>query len=489
MTAEPVDGSLLAFLRIAMGGVLSWELWRYVSLDRPRRYYGTTDLHFTYFPFDWVRPLPDPWLTYLFVALSLAAAVVGLGVYFRPACWVLCAGLAYIFLLDRTYYLNHWYLSVLLAFLLALTPADRVWSLDARFARSTARVVPRWTIQIFRFQIGIVYFVGGLAKLEEDWLEGRPLGIWVRGDTDVPVIGPLLEHQSTVVVMAVLATVFDLVIVAAMLNGRTRRFAYPIALGFHLLNSRLFSIGMFPWMMMLITVVFFPTDFPRRMLENLREGRHRVLTAIGGVVMGVLSTWVPDDPFPVITIVGVVAGAIAAHALVAPELTVAAPLDDQVVASSDRSFAKPVRWLLVGWIVVQVLLPVRPYVYPGNAGWSEEGHLFAWRMLLRTKDGVAEFTAYERATGRTWTLDPDDDLTDDQVEAMAKQPELMVQYAHWIEDRERARGSGDLAITVRAEVEFNDHPAALIVDPTVDLTEVDRPWLPPAEWIRDAPDD
>ena len=78
---------------------------------------------------------------------------------------------AYQFLIDEALYDNHDYLIVLLGLLLAVVPAHRFFSLDARRRRALAsETVPRWALWLLRFQIAVPYVFGGLAKLDADWL-------------------------------------------------------------------------------------------------------------------------------------------------------------------------------------------------------------------------------------------------------------------------------------------------------------------------------
>lgn len=494
--AQPVDIASLAAFRIAVGSVLAWELWRYLALDFPHRYYVEPPLHFTFWPFDWVRPLPTTGITWLFIGLSLVAAMVAVGAFYRVACVVLWLGMTYIFLMDSAFYLNHWYLATLLCFLLAFVPAHQAWSIDTRSGAVERRdTVPAWTVGIFRFQFGIVYLFAGLAKIEADWLEGRPLHIWLDDQSDFPVIGQWLTERPVAQGLAIAAMVFDVAVAFLLMSHRTRRYAYVVALGFHLMNSRLFAIGMFPWAMMLGTAIFFPTDFPRRLADDLANGIRRIPVAVGAVTMAILAAWIPRE-FSVFQIVaGAAAGAIAAYHLAggdrAEVLAETADTETEEAAATPPrapALARPVRWALGAWIAIQLLLPLRPYVYPGNASWTEEGQQFAWRLLLRTKSGIVTFQITDPTTGETIEVEPETLIRGGQLNNLAEQPDLMVQFARWLEEEYRPRmGGRDLEVRASSSITLNGHRPRELVDPDVDLTRVERPWLPPAEWIRGGP--
>jgi vitamin K-dependent gamma-carboxylase len=139
--------------------------------------------------------------------------------------------------------------------------------------------------------------------------------------------------------------------------------------------------------------------------------------------------------------------------------------------------------LIVVWIGIQILVPMRYLLYPGNVSWTEEGHRFAWMMKLRDKDAEARFTVRDPATGREWRVSPERYLLRHQVGEMESRPDMILQFAHylarvWAEERKIA------GVEVRARVcaSLNGRPAALLVDPQRDLARVERN-LRHADWI------
>jgi vitamin K-dependent gamma-carboxylase len=278
----PVDAAGLAVLRAGIGGLIAWEVWREIDNGFVRADYADPRYLFRWSLFEWVKPVPDTWLFAVFVLLALSGLFVAVGLYYRTAAIVMSAGMAYWFLLEKVRYLNHHYLAGLFAVLLVVVPAHAVWSMDAQrkpWVRSDT--VPAWTVWLLRFQVGVPYFFAGVAKLNFDWLgRGEPLGMWLERQTDFPVIGALFTSEPFVRVLALGSTALDLSVPFLLLHRRTRAPAYGAALAFHFMNSRLFNIGMFPWMMILATTVFFDADWPRRIVRAVREGSTMVRAAI-----------------------------------------------------------------------------------------------------------------------------------------------------------------------------------------------------------------
>jgi len=135
------------------------------------------------------------------------------------------------------------------------------------------------------------------------------------------------------------------------------------------------------------------------------------------------------------------------------------------------------------WIGIQILVPLRYLLYPGNVSWTEEGHRFAWMMKLRDKDAVARFTVRDPATGRQWRVTPERYLLRHQVGEMESRPDMILQFAHhlarvWAEERKIA------GVEVRARVcaSLNGRKAELLIDPERDLARIPRS-LRHADWI------
>ncbi|MDB6039064.1 MAG: Vitamin K-dependent gamma-carboxylase [Verrucomicrobiales bacterium] len=62
---------------------------------------------------------------------------------------------------------------------------------------------------------------------------------------------------------------FDLFIVLFLLWRRTRPCAFIVAIAFHLTNNWLFDIGIFPWLAIVLTSLFFAPDWLRSFASNL----------------------------------------------------------------------------------------------------------------------------------------------------------------------------------------------------------------------------
>lgn len=418
----PVPLAPLIVFRIAFGALLCWEVWRWFALGWIEAFWSRPRFHFTYFGFGWVQPWSGDGLWIHCAVLMLLAVGVLVGAWYRFCAALFTLGFTYVFLLDQTQYLNHVYLMCLLSFLLIFVPAHRNLSVDAwRRPRRRAHTTPAWTLGVLRAQIGLVYFYAGLAKVNGDWLRGEPLRGWLAARADVPLIGAYFTESWVVWLFTCGSLCLDLLIAPALLWRRSRIAAACFAIGFHLLNWQLFGLGVFPWLMMAATVLFLPPEW-------LRFG-----------------------------------GSDSAPSPVAP-----------AARGRRMTFA-----ILAIHLALQVLVPLRHYVYPGDVSWTEEGHRFAWHMMLREKTADVTLRALDPATGKSWRVEQWRYLTPLQRRKMSTRPDMIQQLARHVA---ATASVPNLRVYAIATAALNDHPRQWLVDPRVDLAAEPRA-LWPARWI------
>ena len=446
--AEPVDGSSAAVFRIAFGIVALVAVIRFFAHGWIDQLYVDPAHHFSYVGFEWVRAWPAPWMHVHFAALGALGLAIAVGWRYRAAALLFALGFTYVELIDKTTYLNHYYFMSLAALLLFALPTHRAWSLDARRAGWTG-TVPRGAVWALRAQVAVVYCFAGLAKLNADWLlEAAPLRIWLPQHADAPIVGALLDELWVAYAFSWAGAAFDLTIVAWLLWGRSRAFAYAALIVFHLVTGQLFMIGVFPWLMTAAALIFFAPDWPRRLVRRLarllpKRFAERLAREGGDQGSGESSEWRTPRWMRAAVVVG----------------------------------------LLV--LAVQIAMPLRHYLYPGAVRWNEEGYRFSWRVLLTEKAGLAEYRVTDAASGRTWEVDPERYLSPLQAERMTTQPDLILATAHFIRDDYAAAGL-DVEVRADAFVSLNGRPYARLIDPETDLAR-ERQGVGAKRWILAAP--
>jgi hypothetical protein len=430
---QPVDAASLVAFRVAFGGILVWQALLYVRHDLIGQLWIQPPFHFTYYGFGWVRPWPGTGMYVHFALFALGGLLVAAGLWYRIGAALAWLGLTYVFLLEQALYLNHIYLLCLVCLLMLFVPAHRLWSMDARRRPGLrAPTVPRWALGVLQFQVSVAYVYAGLAKLNGDWLAGEPMRLWLFERTEDSFLAPLMTREPVVYLVSYGGLLFDLAVVPLLIWRRTRPAAFTIAVLFHLSNAWLFPLGVFPWFMLAATTLLLAPDWPRRVFGGKRVANPAVLRGLPTAPSGRRTR-------SSLTLTGI-------------------------------------------FVAVQLLVPLRHHLYPGDVAWTEEGHRFAWRMRVRDKVGAARFLVRPAGGTTEFEANTDSDLTPWQEGAMVNRPDLILQFAHHLGRRISGELGRPVEVRVESVVSLNGRPYRPLIDAEVDLAAEPR-TLGPARWI------
>ena len=237
------------------GLIMLVECWRFWSKGWIERHYIAPQFFFKYYGFEWVEPWPGDGMYWHFAVLAVVSLLIMLGVLYRVATVVFFFAFTYIFLLDQARYLNHFYLVILISFLLMLVPANARW-------RDT---IPAWAVWLFLLQFEVMYIYAGVVKINPDWLRLEPMGMWLARRDDFFLLGEYFFQQDWVVALAAYGAIALHIIGAPLLLVKaTRGWVMAIYFAFHLMNHFMFNIGIFPWVAMAGTLLFLEPDWPKR---------------------------------------------------------------------------------------------------------------------------------------------------------------------------------------------------------------------------------
>ena len=218
---RPVDASSLGALRIFFGILMVWSTLKYFYNGWIKEYYIDPKFLFTYELFPWVSPWPGDGMYYHFAVMALAAFFLALGFFYRASAIVFFLTYAHGFLIEKSLYNNHYYFICLIGLLFCVTNAHRWMSLDALWIKklqsdAQAGTVPYWHVLLIKAQVFIVYFYGGIAKLNEDWLRGEPLRHWLPGSANnesVPALAAqFMKSEFAAYFFSYTGLIFDLAI-------------------------------------------------------------------------------------------------------------------------------------------------------------------------------------------------------------------------------------------------------------------------------------
>jgi hypothetical protein len=429
----PRDAAGLAAFRVLFGALMVFAVARFVTNGWVEDLYLSPRFHFTYFGFDWVRPWPPSAMYAHFAVMGLAAFSLMLGAWTRISALIFFLTFTYAELIDKTAYLNHYYFVSLISLLLVFIPAGAVWSVDSiRARRKNDTAVGAWAYGLLRTQVGLVYFFAGLAKLNPDWLlRAEPLRTWLQAYTHLPALGSAIGQPWAAFAMSWAGALYDLTLVAFLLWRRTRPLAYATAVAFHIAIWSLFPIGVFSWVMLVSTTLFFEPDWPRKIRQRFRPAAKTE----------------PSEP-----------------------------------SCLQGRIARAGALLACVYLSAQLFIPLRFLLYPGDVNWTEQGFRFAWRVMLVEKSGQVELEVVTEQPERRFVIYPRAELTRLQYKMMSTQPDMIQEFAHHLGERFRQEGYRNVRVYAHAWAALHGRPSQRLIDPAVDLAAEPRSLLP-KRWI------
>lgn len=417
----------LVSFRIIFGAMMLISTLRFILKGWVEELYVKPKFFFTYLGFDWIQPLDEQGMYMVFLVMLISSTGILLGAWYRISSVLFFLCFTYVELIDKTNYLNHYYFVSLVAFLMIWLPAHRYASIDVlRNPKIYAEKVQAGFINVLRFQLGLVYFFAGVAKINPDWLvRSQPLSLWLSASVEKPVIGFLFRYKLTAVLLSWFGMIYDLTIPFLLSFRRTRSTAYLAVIVFHLLTWYLFPIGMFPFIMIGSTLLFFSEKWHKKFISPIERLFH--ITS-------------KKDHKPIIRL------------------------------------NPSIGYLFIIFAFFQLVLPFRYLLYPGDLFWTEQGYRFSWRVMLMEKAGYVTFKVTDPEKNKKTLVYPYQYLTPQQEKMMATQPDMILQFAHFLEKEFREKGINDPMITADAYVTINGRPGKRFIDPSVDLTRLPRNW-------------
>jgi len=204
---------------------------------------------------------------------------------------------------------------------------------------------------------------------------------------------------------------------------------------FHVFTRVLFSIGMFPYIMIISTLIFFEAKYHIQFIAFLnkkitfRFKKHSILKI---------------ERFPI--------------------------------------YNKAIISILALFLVFHLCFPWRYLAYPGELFWTEEGYRFSWRVMLMEKAGHTSFKIVDGKTKKFFYVDNADFLSKFQEKQMSFQPDFILEYAHYLGDHFKNQGHKNIEVYVDAYVSLNGRLSTVYIDKNMDLYK-EKESFKPKKWI------
>ncbi len=425
---KKIDNSPLIIFRIFFGILISLECYGAIATGWVRRTLVEPQFTFTFIGFEWLQPLPGYGMYLYFFLMGTLGILITLGYKYRFGIISFTLLWTGVYLMQKTSYNNHYYLLIMISSIMCFLPANRSHSLDAKNKPALkTNAMDGYIKWIVVLQLFIVYTFASIAKLYGDWLDFSFIKLLMQSKADYYIIGEILQQPWVHKIIAMVGILFDLLVIPALLWKPTRTLAFGFSIFFHVFNSIVFQIGIFPYLALAFTVFFFEPETIRSIFFKKK-----------------------------------------------------APYQENEIAIPSYK-----KWLFLGcgvYFLLQLLLPVRHHFIEDDVLWTEEGHRMSWRMMLRSRSGTIQFKVVNKENGTTEYIKLDDYLTRKQKRKVASYPDFIWQFSQHLK-KEYAKKGEDVSVFVKSKVRINGRLLKPFIEPKTDLAN--EPWnhFGHHEWI------
>ena len=427
-----IDNASLIVFRIIFGLLCFLECVGAVFTGWIKRTLVEPEFTFSFIGFEWLQPLPGQWMYVYYIVMGIMGLCIMLGFKYRWTAFFFAAMWTCTYLMQKSSYNNHYYLLMLLSFIMVVLPANRYASIDVKLNPKLRQIsMPNWCRAIFILQLFILYTYASIAKLYPDWLDGSTVALLMKSKANYFLVGELLQKPVVHYLIAYGGILFDGLIIPALLWKKTRKVAFFISIFFHLFNSFVFQIGIFPYLSLAFTLFFFPAETIRNLFLKKK------------------------------------------------------PLYTEKILQVPK-YHKVIVTCFITYLSIQLILPVRHHFIVDDVLWTEEGHRLSWRMMLRAKSGNTSYSVIDKATNAAIPIKLSDYLSKKQQRSASTKPDVIWQFAQYLK-KEFAKEGKDVSVYVRAFVSVNGKPSKQLIDPKVDLAAVEwntfkhSPWILPSK--------
>lgn len=423
-----IDNSPLIVFRIIFGLLIALEAIGAIFTGWIKRTLVTPDFTFNFIGFDFLQPLPGNGMYYYYAIMGIFGLLVMIGYRYKLSMSAYTLMWAGVYFMQKSSYNNHYYLLLLLCCIMICLPAADYYSLDTKQHPDKKKLsMPRWCLLLIIGQMWIVYTYGSVAKWYPDWLDFTVPKNLMAAKAHYPIIGKVLQNHWAHVSIAYTGILYDLLIIPLLLWRRTRWLAFGASIFFHLFNSIVFQVGIFPYLSLAFSLFFFPREvINRRFLK--------------------------EKPF------------YTKNELIIPKFS---------------TIIIPVFFI---YLLVQIALPLRHWIIPGDVLWTEEGHRMSWRMMLRSRAGITNFYIKEKDKDERVFINKSDYLSNKQIRTVSTKPDAMWQFAQRLKKEYHQQGK-EIEVYIDSKVSINGKKRRLFIDPEVDIANVPWNYFSTNPWI------
>lgn len=423
-----IDNSALIVFRIIFGLLCFLESVGAIFTGWIKRTLVDPDFTFNFIGFEFLQPLPGNGMYYYYAVMGVFGLLIMVGYKYRFSMFAFAIMWSATYLMQKSSYNNHYYLLMLLSGIMVFLPANRYASIDAKLnPKIKSYSMPQWCRWVVILQLFIVYTYASIAKLYPDWLDATVIEYLMKGKKNYFLVGDFLQQKWLHHILAYGGILFDGLIIPLLLFKPTRKYAFMASVFFHLFNSVIFQIGIFPYLSLAFSLFFFSSEKVQKL-------------------------FLKKKPY---------------------------------YTSKNVSIPKLKTPLIIGFLIyfiIQIGLPLRHHFIEDNVLWTEEGHRLSWRMMLRVKNGQTSYWVENKETGDRTRINLRNYLSSKQRRSASTKPDVMWQFAQHLKYKFKEQGQ-DVAVYIKSKVSVNGKPYKIFINPDIDIANVEWQVFKHSNWI------
>lgn len=433
---QRIDNSSLIIFRIFFGILISLECFGAIATGWVNRNLIAPKFKFPFIDFDFLQPLPGNGMYFYFGIMGLMGICIALGFKYRASMITFTTMWTATYLMQKTAYNNHYYLLILISLIMCFFPAERSRSIDVKInPKIESNAMYAYIKWIVVLQLFIVYTYASIAKIYGDWLDFSTIAVLMHSKRNYWLVGDVLQEPWIHTVIGSVGILFDLLIVPALLWKPTRKAAFFLSLFFHLFNSIIFQIGIFPYLSIAFSVFFFEPETIRKIFFKSK--------------------------IPLTT--------------------------SKVIIPNYKNILLIVAAV---YFLTQLLLPVRHYTFEDDVLWTEEGHRMSWRMMLRSRQGKGRYKVVDKNTEEVFIINPKVYVSRSQERKIFAYPDFAWQFAQYLK-KEFKEENRDVSVYLEnSKISINRKPYEPFIDSKTDLAAETwyrtkhHSWILPSPYIK-----
>jgi len=423
-----IDNSALIIFRIIFGGLCFLESVGAIFTGWVKRTLVEPDFTFNFIGFEFLQPIPGNGMYYYYAIMGVFGLLVMVGYKYRFSIFAFAIMWSATYLMQKSSYNNHYYLLMLLSGIMVFLPAYKYASVDAKLKPEIKSYsMPQWCRWVIILQLFIVYTYASVAKFYPDWLDTSVIELMMKGKEDYILVGDFLQQKWLHYMLAYGGILFDGLIIPLLLFKPTRKYAFIGSIFFHLFNSFIFQIGIFPYLALAFSLFFFPAEKIQKLF--LKKKPFYSLNEIT----------IPNLKTPLIIVFSI-------------------------------------------YFIIQIGLPLRHHFIEDDVLWTEEGHRLSWRMMLRLKSGQTSYWVENKESGKRTYIDLNNYLSTKQKRSASTKPDVIWQFAQRLKQDFKNQGQ-DVAVYINSKVSVNGKPYKTLINPDIDIANVEWDALKHSHWI------